>query len=95
MPPITVIGAAISSVHVICTSICTCCTSLVMRVISDGAPKTATSRAEKLGDLVEQIVADVATEAHRHLRADVDRGDRERDLHQRDQQHERRRCRQM
>ena len=46
-PPTTVIGAAISNVHVICTSICTCCTSLVMRVISEGAPKTATSRAEK------------------------------------------------
>ncbi len=39
-------GAATSIVQVITTSICTCCTSLVLRVISDGAPKWATSRAE-------------------------------------------------
>ena len=43
MPPTAVIGAATSSVHVISTSICTCCTSFVMRVISEGAPKTPTS----------------------------------------------------
>ena len=47
MPPTHVIGAATSSVQVISTSICTCCTSLVMRVISDGAPNWPTSRAEK------------------------------------------------
>ena len=46
-PPIAVIGAATSNVHVISTSICTCCTSLVMRVISDGAPNWPISRAEK------------------------------------------------
>ena len=38
--------AATSIVHDICTSICTCWTSLVMRVISDGGPKCATSWAE-------------------------------------------------
>ena len=42
-----VIGAAMAMVVVITTSICTCWTSLVMRVISDGAPKVPTSRAEK------------------------------------------------
>ena len=42
-----VIGAASSRVQVISTSIWTCCTSLVMRVISDGAPKWSTSRLEK------------------------------------------------
>ena len=47
MPPIAVMGAASMSVQVICTSIWVCCTSLVMRVMSDGAPKVATSRAEK------------------------------------------------
>ena len=46
VPPIAVIGAAISKVHVINTIICTCCTSLVMRVMSDGAPIAPTSRAE-------------------------------------------------
>ena len=42
-----VIGADSSMVADISTSICTCCTSLVVRVISDGAPKRLTSRAEK------------------------------------------------
>ena len=43
-----VIGAATSNVQPINTSICTCVTSLVMRVMSDGAPTSPTSRAEKL-----------------------------------------------
>ena len=47
MPPTQVIGAAISNVHVMRRNICTCWTSFVMRVISDGAPKSPTSRAEK------------------------------------------------
>ena len=46
-PTTIVIGAAIAIVHAMTTSICTCCTSFVMRVISDGAPKVPTSRAEK------------------------------------------------
>ena len=37
-PPIDVNGALSNKVHVINTSICTCCTSFVIRVISDGAP---------------------------------------------------------
>jgi hypothetical protein len=45
-PTTSVIGAAMAIVAAITTSICTCCTSLVMRVISDGAPKRPTSRAE-------------------------------------------------
>jgi len=48
MPPTHMIGAATSMVQVITTSICTCWTSLVLRVINDGAPKWFTSRAEKL-----------------------------------------------
>ncbi len=47
MPTTIVIGAATSSVQVISTSICTCWTSLVIRVISDGAPNMFISRAEK------------------------------------------------
>ncbi len=47
IPPTAMIGAITSIVNVISTSICTCCTSLVLRVISDGAPKWPTSRAEK------------------------------------------------
>ena len=37
-PPTIMIGAATIIVQVISTSICTCWTSLVLRVISDGAP---------------------------------------------------------
>ena len=48
MPPMHMIGAATSRVQVISTSICTCCTSLVLRVISVGAPNLAISRSEKL-----------------------------------------------
>lgn len=47
MPPTHMIGADTSRVNVIRASICTCWTSLVVRVISDGAPKWPISRAEK------------------------------------------------
>jgi hypothetical protein len=47
LPPMTVMGAATANVQAITTSICTCWTSLVIRVISDGAPNWLTSRAEK------------------------------------------------
>ena len=46
-PPTIMIGAATIRVQLISTSICTCWTSLVSRVISDGAPKCCTSRWEK------------------------------------------------
>ena len=46
-PPTMVIGALRNIVASSSTSICTCCTSLVLRVISDGAPKWFSSRAEK------------------------------------------------
>ncbi len=45
-PPTIMIGAATISVQLSRTSICTCWTSLVSRVISDGAPKSCTSRWE-------------------------------------------------
>ena len=74
------IGAATSIVQLISTSICTCCTSLVLRVISDGAPNRATSRAEKRLTCRNSARADVPAEAHRGPRAEVDRGDRADDL---------------
>lgn len=46
MPPIDMIGATTSIVTLISTSIWTCWTSLVVRVISDGAPNRPTSRVE-------------------------------------------------
>ena len=45
-PPTHMIGAATSIVHETNTSIWTCCTSFVLRVISDGAPNRLSSRAE-------------------------------------------------
>ena len=42
-------------VHAITTSICTCCTSLVMRVISDGAPNVPDLPRREVGDLVEEV----------------------------------------
>ncbi len=45
-PPTHMIGAATISVKVISASIWTCWTSLVVRVISDGAPNWLSSRAE-------------------------------------------------
>ena len=47
MPPTPVIGAATNIVATISTSNCTCCTSLVVRVINEGAPNWPTSRCEK------------------------------------------------
>jgi hypothetical protein len=46
MPTVMVIGAPMAIVHVMITSIWTCWTSFVMRVISEGAPNAPTSRAE-------------------------------------------------
>jgi hypothetical protein len=45
-PPTIMIGAMTIIVVVTMTSICTCWTSLVLRVISDGAPNRPTSRLE-------------------------------------------------
>ena len=72
-----VIGAATNSVHDISTRICTCVTSLVMRVMSDGAPKWATSWAEKSVTRWNRRAAHVAAERHRGACAEVDRGDGE------------------
>ena len=46
MPPTIMIGTCTASEQVSSASICTCWTSLVLRVISDGAPNCATSRPE-------------------------------------------------
>ena len=47
IPPMQSMGAAMIIVQVISTSICTCCTSLVPRVMSEGAPNRPTSGLEK------------------------------------------------
>ncbi len=48
MPPIASSGAETSIVAPIMASICTCCTSFVLRVMSDPGPKCDTSRSEKV-----------------------------------------------
>ena len=45
-PPMAIIGAMSTTLSIISTTICTCCTSLVVRVMSDGAPKRLTSACE-------------------------------------------------
>ena len=47
-PPTIMIGADTATVQAISTSICTWVTSLVLRVISDGAPNSWTSRVENV-----------------------------------------------
>ena len=54
MPMTRVIGALMAMVPAMTTSICTCCTSLVIRVMSEGAPKGAHLSGREVGDLVEQ-----------------------------------------
>ncbi len=46
-PPIASIGAETMTRAPMNTSICTCCTSFVLRVMSEPAPNSATSRSEK------------------------------------------------
>ena len=89
MPTTIVIGAPIAIVQVITTSICTCWTSLVMRVISDGAPNAPDLACREVGDLVEEARPEVAPEAHRDLRTEVHSGRRTRPLHERDEEHQR------
>ena len=45
-PPTIMIGTWTARVQASSASICTCCTSLVLRVMRDGAPNCATSRPE-------------------------------------------------
>ena len=86
-PPIARIGAETSRVQVISTSICTCCTSFVLRVMSDGAPNFDDLALRELAHLAEDRAAQVAADAHRDPRAEVDGGDRAGDLHERDAEH--------
>ena len=80
IPPTIRIGAETIIVRAMKTTVWTCWTSFVLRVISDAGPKRLTSTWEKRLDLGEDRAADVAPEAHRdraptEVDAD-DRGDR-------------------
>ena len=85
-------GAETRSVQVISTRICTCCTSLVVRVISDGAPNFDDLALGEYAHPVEDRAAQVPAEAHRRLGTEIDGNDRAGDLAERHQQH---RCRRI
>ena len=65
MPPTHMIGADTSSVNVSIASICTCWTSLVVRVISDGVPKLADLAGGELLHPAEQPVPYIPAQRHR------------------------------
>ena len=88
MPPTIMIGAETIIVKVISASICTCWTSLVVRVISDGAPKWPTSRAEKSCTRSKMAARMSRPSRHGDLRSEVDGADGADDLHQRDGEHD-------
>ena len=87
-PPMIVMGAATKSVQTMTTSVCTCVTSLVMRVMSDRRPERGDVLGREVGDPVEQRAAHVASEGHGGAGAEVDGGDREARLHERDGEHQ-------
>ena len=87
IPPTAMIGAITSIVNVISTRICTCCTSLVLRVISDAAPKRPISRAENVPTWWKIPARRSRPTAHRHAGAEPGGGDRGDDLDDREQQH--------
>ena len=68
-------------------SICTCWTSLVVRVISDGVPKCPTSRAEKSCTRWKTAARTSRPTANCRPRTAVDAADGADDLHQRDGEH--------
>ena len=74
-PPTAMIGAITIMVKVISTSICTCCTSLVLRVMSDGAPNPVTSRLENEA-AAEDRRPQVTAEGHGGACTEVDGGNR-------------------
>ena len=88
MPPIIIMGASRMTLSIINTTICTCCTSLVVRVISDGVPKRLTSACEKLSTWRKSAAAQIATEPHRDPGAVVDGDDGGEDEDERDGEHD-------
>ena len=88
IPPMHMIGAATSIVQEVSTSICTCWTSFVHRVISDGAPNRATSCVENSPTRWKTAARTSRPEAGRGARAVVHGRDRAGHLHEADQQHQ-------
>ena len=88
MPPMAMIGAAIIMFSASTTTICTCCTSFVLRVISDGVPKWLTSACEKPSTLRKMAPRTSRPKAMAVFGAPVDGDDGADHQHQGDDQHE-------
>ena len=69
IPPTIRIGAETMIVRPMKTTVWTCWTSFVLRVISDAGPNWLTSTCENVSTLVKIGRAHVAPEAHRDPRA--------------------------
>ena len=69
IPPIAMIGATIMIVRPMNTTIWTCWTSFVLRVMSDAVPKRFTSTCENVSTSPEDGAPHVAPEAHARSRA--------------------------
>ena len=83
------IGAATKSVQIMTTSICTCWTSLVIRVMSDDAPNVLTSAAENAVTPRNRAPRTSRPKLIAARGTEVDRDDREHDLDERDAEHDR------
>ena len=80
IPPTIMIGAINIMVRLMKTRVCTCITSLVLRVMSEGAPNLAISRLENSPTRWKIFERRVAPEAHRGPGAEIDGDDRAGDL---------------
>ena len=83
MAPTPMMGAEIIVVLLTATSVCTCCTSLVVRVMSGGRAELRHFAPGESHDAAEQRRAQITAEAHGSARTEVRGGDRESDLAQR------------
>ena len=69
MPPMIMMGAVTMTVRPMNTTVWTCCTSLVLRVMSEGDPNRATSTCEKVSTFRNTPRPEVPAEAHGDLGA--------------------------
>ena len=76
IPPTIRIGAETIIVRPMNTTVWTCWTSFVLRVMSDGGPNVVDLDLRERLDLAEDGAPDVAPEAHRDPGAEVDGDDR-------------------
>ena len=88
-PPTIRIGAEIMTVRAMKTSVWTCWTSFVLRVMSEAGPKLVDLDLRERLDLAEDRAAQVAPEAHGCARAEVDGGDGRDAQDQRHAEHDR------